>query len=115
MPSKLAENPGADIAVGGLIYRPENAKAFARHQRPEHVQSSRRLLCRRVYRLAFEENMGNELAGHQCELGGPFLGTCSAPSRASAIHLGCRVRSCMNADVFVDTNILLYSVRWSAK
>src|SRR6266853_1556928 len=76
MPSKLAEKPGADIAVGGLIYR-QNAKVFGRHQRPEHgqsSQSSRRLLCRRVYRLAFEENMSNELAGHRCELGGPFLG-----------------------------------------
>ena len=37
-------------------------------------QSLRRLLRRCVYHLAFEENMGNELAGHRGEFGGPFLG-----------------------------------------
>src|SRR5689334_20720684 len=36
--------------------------------------------------------------------------SCSPPLRGSATRLGYHGRSCMNADVFVDTNILLYTV-----
>src|SRR2546430_14765455 len=41
---------------------------------------------------------------------GSGCGSCSAPSRGSGIHPGYRVRSCMNADVFIDTNVLLYTI-----